>query len=110
MPFRPGHALAWARSASRSNVPDSEWAITPCGAPAARIRRVSWRVSMPEIPISPCDASQPVNGAIARQLDGSVTSARRITPRANGVGDSMSSAFAPTLPMWGKVKVMICPA
>ena len=30
--------------------------------------------------------------------------------RAAGVVVSMSSGLAPTLPIWGKVKVMICPA
>ena len=30
--------------------------------------------------------------------------------RAAGVAVSMSSGLAPTLPMWGKVKAMICPA
>jgi hypothetical protein len=31
-------------------------------------------------------------------------------PRAAGVTVSMSSSLAPTLPMCGKVKLMICPA
>ena len=39
-----------------------------------------------------------------------VIGARNTRPRATGVRDSMSSGLAPTLPTWGKVKVMIWPA
>ena len=50
-------------------------------------------------------------GAIIRRH---VTAACRITPRAPGVAArltvSMSSSLVPTLPIWGNVKVMICPA
>src|SRR5229473_5085855 len=37
-------------------------------------------------------------------------SARSTRPRAAGVVVSISSRLAPTLPIWGNVKVMICPA
>jgi hypothetical protein len=37
-------------------------------------------------------------------------SARSTNPRTQGVVDSTSSGLVPTLPMCGKVKVMICPA
>jgi hypothetical protein len=43
-------------------------------------------------------------------LAGSVTSCFTTSPSAAGDAASMSSGLAPTLPMCGKVKVMICPA
>jgi hypothetical protein len=54
--------------------------------------------------------SQSSRGLVARQFAGSVMSPRSTTPRATGVMVSMSSRLVPTLPMWGKVNVMICPA
>ena len=47
---------------------------------------------------------------MARQLDGSVGSHFTTMPAATGSAVSSSSGFTPTLPMWGKVKVTICPA
>jgi hypothetical protein len=51
---------------------------------------------------------------MARQLAGSVTRARSTQPRTPErmarLEVSVSSRLAPTLPICGKVKAMICPA
>jgi hypothetical protein len=47
------------------------------------------------------------SGCAARQLEGSVISADSTQPRAAGVVVSMSCGLVPTLPICGKVKVMI---
>jgi hypothetical protein len=58
MPSSPGQAAAWAFSAAMSNLPSARWQITPFGAPPSRMRAVSARVSMPETPGMPWEASQ----------------------------------------------------
>ena len=45
-----------------------------------------------------------------RKLLGAVTSCRTMQPKAWGMSHSTSSALVPTLPICGKVKLMICPA
>ena len=110
IPSSPGQAAAWALRAARSKRPSGAWATTPVGAPPSRIRRVRRRVSSPATPMRPFDLSQLLSGWVERQLEGSVISAARIRPRAGGVIVSRSSLLAPTLPIWGKVKVMIWPA
>ena len=57
-----------------------------------------------------CRFIQSSSRSTLRKLDGAVTSSRTIMPSACGRSASTSSGFAPTLPMCGKVKVMICPA
>jgi hypothetical protein len=57
-----------------------------------------------------CRAIHPSSRSTARKLLGAVTSSRTIIASACGRSASTSSGLAPTLPMWGKVKVMICPA
>ena len=47
---------------------------------------------------------------VARQLASAVGSWRVIMPSAAASPVSWSCAFAPTLPIWGNVNVMICPA
>ena len=84
--------------------------MVPLGAPPSRMRRVSRRVSTPVTATSPKDLSQASRWPPERQLAGSVMAARSTQPRTAGVAVSMSSALVPTLPMWGKVKVMIWPA
>ncbi len=64
----------------------------------------------PAIPGTPCARSHASSPCVARQLAGSVTSCLTTSPRAAMPAASMSSGFAPTLPICGKVKVMICPA
>jgi hypothetical protein len=71
------------------------------------MRAVSARVSIPAIPGTPWLFSQSSRWRVARQFAGSVMSCFTTSPRAAGVVASMSSGLAPTLPMWGKVKVMI---
>ena len=71
------------------------------------MRRVSALVSTPAMPTRPWDLSHLSKCWVARQLEGSVMGARKIRPRAAGVVVSISSALVPTLPIWGKVKVMI---
>ena len=68
------------------------------------------RVSTSQIPGRLWLFSQSFSGFTERQLAGSVMSPRSTTPRAAGVMVSMSSRLVPTLPMCGKVKVMIWPA
>ena len=80
------------------------------GAPPSRMRRVISRVSTPQMPGRLWPFSQSSSGLAARQLAGSVMSPRSTTPRAAGLMLSMSSALVPTLPICGKVKVMIWPA
>ncbi len=74
------------------------------------MRSVSARVSTPAMPGRSCARSQPSSDWVARQLEGSVTSCFTTRPRAAGLIASISCGLAPTLPMCGKVKVMICPA
>ena len=78
---------------------------TPFGAPLSRIRRVRRRVSTPAIPTRLLEISQSLKCSVARQLAGSVISARKIQPRAAGVMVSISSILMPTLPICGNVKV-----
>ena len=110
MPSSPGHASACARSAGRSKRPSAGNASTPFGAPPSRMRTVSARVSTPATPAIPRARSQASRCCADRQLDGSVMSCFTTRPRAAIVAASMSSALVPTLPICGKVKVMICPA
>ena len=93
-----------------SKSPSGAWAMATCGAPRRRMARVSRRVSMPPMPIRPRRASQVERSPAARQLDGSVGSHFTTMPAAKGSAVSSSSGVTPTLPMWGKVKVTICPA
>ena len=74
------------------------------------MRRVMARVSTSQIPGRLWLFNQSSSGFTERQFAGSVMSPRRTTPRAAGVIVSISSTFVPTLPMCGKVKVMIWPA
>ena len=82
--------------------------------PFSRMSAVSARVSRPQSPMMPRARSHWSRWRVARKFDGWVMSVRRMTPRAPGVAAmltvSMSSSLVPTLPMCGKVKVMICPA
>jgi hypothetical protein len=64
-------------------------------------------VSIPAIPGRPKRRSQSSSERVARKFDDSVGSARSTQPRAAGVVVSTSSSLAPTLPICGKVKVMI---
>ena len=107
VPSSPSQSLAAARIVAVLMAPLGLWTMAPLGAPASRMRRVRRRVSTPAIPTMSMDFSQVSRCWAARQFDGSVMSARRIQPRAAGVVVSTSSAFAPTLPIWGNVKVMI---
>ena len=88
--------------------------MTAFGMPLSRMSTVSARVSTPVRPTMPRLLSQASRWRVARQLDGSVTGAPSTTPRtpedAAALTLSMSSSFVPTLPIWGKVKVMIWPA
>ncbi len=72
--------------------------------------RVSRRVSMPPMPMRPRAASHDPRSCEARQFDGSVGSHFTTMPAATGSAASSSSGVTPVLPMWGKVKVTICPA
>ena len=64
----------------------------------------------PASPATPRARSQASRCCVARQLAGSVTSCFTTRPRAAIEVASMSSALVPTLPICGKVKVMIWPA
>ncbi len=72
------------------------------------MRRVSRRVSTPEMPIRPRRPSQAERCCAERQFAGSVTSHLTTMPRATGSAVSSSCGLVPTLPMCGKVKVTIC--
>ena len=74
------------------------------------MRMVSARVSTPAMPGTPWPRSQASSGCVLRQLLGSVTSCFTIRPSAAMVVASRSSGLMPALPIWGKVKVMSCPA
>jgi hypothetical protein len=91
-------------------LPSGAWQSVPFGAPLSRMRRVSARLSTPVMAGRSCAFSQPSRFEAARKFDGSVMSARMTAPQAAGVMVSISSILVPTLPIWGKVKVMICPA
>ena len=110
-PSSPDQALAWATSASRSNFPSGEWAITACGMPCSRMERVSARVSTPARPMTPRRVIQVARSQSARQLAGGVGRSRKIAPRAAVAAEpdicSRSSAVVPVLPTWGKVKATI---
>ena len=84
----PGQAVASASSASRSNSPSGAWAMTAFGMPRSRISAVSARVSTPVRPMTPRAFSQASSRPVARKLDGSPMSARKIAPtRAGGGGE-----------------------
>ena len=114
MPTRPGQAAASVFSAGRSKAPSSAWTITALGMPFSRMRAVSARVSMPVMPTMPRAFSQVSRCFSERQLEGSVIEALSTMPRAPAAFAmstvSTSSSLMPTLPMCGKVKVMIWPA
>ncbi len=74
------------------------------------MRSVSARVSTPARPGTSRAFNQASSVAVERQFDGSVMSCFTTSPRAATLVASPSSALVPTLPMCGKVKVMICPA
>ncbi len=82
--------------------------------PPSRMWAVSARVSTPVIATMPRSSSHESKLPRDRQLCGRVIGARRTQPwaalRAWAATVSMSSSFAPTLPMWGNVNVTICPA
>ena len=88
--------------------------MTALGMPDSRIIAVRARVSTPVRPMIPRARSQSSSRLVARWLDASPISARKIAPSAPAEAArltvSMSSSFVPTTPMWGKVKVMIWPA
>ena len=69
---------------------------------------------MPLMPMMPRRRSHSSKCRVARWLDGPVTGASTTSPTAllaeEAMTDSTSSSLAPTLPMWGKVKVTIWPA
>ena len=107
----PGQAAALARSASRSKAPSGEWAMTAFGMPRSRMSVVSARVSTPVTPMIPRAFIQLSSRAVARKFDGPAMSARMMAPIAAdaeaALTTSMSSSLTPTIPIWGKVKVMI---
>ena len=107
----PGQAAALARSASRSKAPSGEWAMTAFGMPRSRMSVVSARVSMPVTPTIPRALSQLSSRALARKFEGPEMSARMMAPiaadAAAGLTTSTSSSLTPTIPICGKVKVMI---
>ena len=110
----PGQAAASRFSAARSNLPSGACAITALGMPFSRISAVSARVSTPVMAMMPRAFSHASKSCVARQFEGGVIGARSTQPRtpeaAARFAVSMSSALVPTLPIWGKVKVMIWPA
>ena len=85
--------------------------MTAFGMPCLRMSVVSARVSTPVTPMIPRALSQPSSLALARKFDGPEMSARMIAPiaaeAAAGLTTSMSSSLTPTIPICGKVKVMI---
>ena len=86
----PASAPPWRFSASRSNSPSGAWAMTALGMPFRRIIVVSARVSTPVRPMIPRARSQASSRPVARKLDGSDRSARKIAPtrgRRGGVDD-----------------------
>jgi hypothetical protein len=74
------------------------------------MRRVMRRVSTPVSAGKSWRFSHSSRCCAARKFEGSVMSARSTQPSAAGVVVSMSSGLVPTLPICGKVKLMICPA
>jgi hypothetical protein len=91
----PGQATAFSCSALRSNVPAGSCAINALGAPAILIRRVSARVSTPEMPGIPASRRKASIVPVERQLDGSVDHSRTTSPEIHGWRLSLSSAFTP---------------
>ena len=85
--------------------------MTAFGMPRSRMSVVSARVSTPVTPMTRRALSQPSSLALARKFDGPAISARMMAPTAAdaaaGLTTSMSSSLTPTMPMCGKVKVMI---
>ena len=71
---------------------------------------VSALVSTPEMPATPCARSQACSDWAERQLDGWLMSCFTTRPLAAMLVASISAWLVPTLPIWGKVKVMIWPA
>ena len=109
MPSRPGHSAAQRLAARRGRTRRrASWAMAIVGGPSRRTRRVSARVSTPEMPMRPVSAIHVGKSRFARKLLGLVTASRTMAPSAWAAPASTSSALAPTLPMWGKVKVTTC--
>jgi hypothetical protein len=69
---------------------------------------------MPERPMISRRRSHSSRCCCARKFDGAVIGVCKMMPQAPGRAArltlSMSSVLVPTLPIWGKVKVTICPA
>ncbi|OHB32419.1 MAG: hypothetical protein A2882_16240 [Phenylobacterium sp. RIFCSPHIGHO2_01_FULL_70_10] len=81
-PTRPVQRRALAIRSSRSKRPWGSWAMTPCGMPCSRMRRVSARVSPPASPMTPRRAIHVCRSASERQLAGAVGTSRKMAPRA----------------------------
>ena len=111
MPSSPGQAARHRRAARRGrtrrppNARSRRWArrrrgsagsARACRCPTGRSARAA--------------SSSRRAARSLRKFDGAVTSSRTISPARAASSASTSSALAPTLPICGKVKVMICPA
>ncbi len=72
-------------------------------APRSRRWRVSARVSMPEMPTTPCARSSSSSERRERQLLGIRAGSRTTYPATQIRLDSGSSSLTPVLPMWGAV-------
>ena len=72
-------------------------------APRSRRWRVSARVSMPEMPTTPCSRSAESSDRRERQLEGTRAGSRTTYPATQIREDSGSSSLRPVLPTWGAV-------
>ena len=91
-------------------MPFFEWAIVPFGAPLSLMKFVKFLVSSPVIPTILLFFNQASKCWKDLKFDGEVISELKITPLVHILSDSKSSLLVPTFPMWGKVKLIICPA
>ncbi len=111
--LRPAMSGAWRTWASCSSSPSAKASPekTPARmAPSSRIRRVTARVSMPEMPTTPWATRSPSSVRCPRKLETTREGSRTTYPATQMRRDSMSSSFMPVLPMCGAVWSTIWPA
>ena len=77
-------------------------------APRSRRCRVSARVSIPEMPTTPCSCSSSSRERFERQLDARRAGSRTTYPLTQMRLDSGSSSFMPVLPTCGAVITTTC--
>ena len=109
-PFKPGHLTELLVNFFRLKLPLLLLQIVPLGGPLSLMKLVKLLVSNPVMPTILFFFSQASSFFNDLLFEGLVISVLNITPFVQILSDSWSSLLVPTFPIWGKVKLIICPA